>query len=75
MFTIIGGFIPLSPFFFLEPRTALISSIAVTVLLFIFLGVYTAKLSNLNILKYSIKMVFFAIVTASACFLVRYLVG
>ncbi|MGM0567843.1 MAG: VIT1/CCC1 transporter family protein [Elusimicrobiota bacterium] len=75
IFTIVGGFIPLTPFFFFIPRTALISSIAVTLLLFAFLGVYTAKISKLNILYYSIKMVFFAIVTASACFLVRYLMS
>lgn len=73
--TIAGGFIPLTPFFFLPPRTALISSISITVLLFALLGVYTAKLSDLNILKYSIKMVFFAGVTAAACFLVRHLIS
>lgn len=72
--TIIGGAIPLAPFFFLEGNVALFSSIGVTLCLFIGLGVYTGYVSKKSIFMSCIKMVLFGIITALVCFSVRYII-
>ncbi|MCF7874820.1 MAG: VIT1/CCC1 transporter family protein [Candidatus Omnitrophica bacterium] len=72
--TLLGGVIPLLPFFLLKAKQALMASIIVTLLLFVVLGVYYGRLSKKNIIISGLKMAFIALVTAGVCFLIRILI-
>lgn len=72
--TVVGGIVPLAPFFFLEGFIALLTSIGVTLCLFIGLGIYTGNVTKDSIFISCLKMVTFGILTALACFLIRYII-
>ena len=76
---IVDGFSPamaamavVSPFFlshfgFIEPEIAFYSCIFLTLLILTLLGIYLAKISDENLLKYGIMMLFVGIITAVIC--------
>jgi len=72
--TVLGGIIPIIPFLFIEGIKALFLSMIITFLLFLSLGVYTARLSRKSILISCFKLIFFAGMTVFVCFLMRYIV-
>ncbi len=69
--TIIGGMIPVIPFLFIEPATALIVSIIIVLLLLFGLGVYVGKVSRDNMILSGIKLVVFGIITAGMVFVLQ----
>jgi len=68
---IIGGGIPLSPYFFLEMKGAIICSIVITLIALFALGVFTSHFSKRNPIKAGFEM--FALATFAA--VVGYVVG
>lgn len=65
--SIIGGLIPVMPFFFLDISPALAVSVCAVTLLAAVLGAYTGYFSRENIVLSSIKMMFFTLATAGIC--------
>jgi predicted membrane protein (TIGR00267 family) len=71
--SIVGGIIPVFPFFIMGVREALILSIGLVTLLAAILGGYTGYFSKENIFYSVIKMVFFTLATAGVCALIIFL--
>ncbi len=69
--TILGGFVPIIPFFLLAPAQALWVSITAVVVLMALLGVLVGKISKENILWSMAKMVIFTAATAGVLLLVQ----
>ena len=53
----ISGFIPIFPYVIFEARSALLTSIIVSLFALFVLGLLSARVSHINILKNSIRMV------------------
>jgi vacuolar iron transporter family protein len=68
---IVGGLIPLTPYFIFETGTSIVVSISVTVVSLFALGAYVAKYSKRNWLKSGMEM--FALASVAA--IIGYLVG
>ncbi len=71
--TIIGGIIPIIPFFLMHPAQATLVAIGTVLLLLVILGVYLGKISKENIILSAIKMVVLGIVIALLSFGVQYI--
>ncbi|MFW5755098.1 MAG: VIT1/CCC1 transporter family protein [Tangfeifania sp.] len=65
--SIIGGLIPLFPFFFLDIVPGLYVSIGMVTLIASILGAYTAYVSSENMISGIVKMMVFTLVTAGIC--------
>jgi predicted membrane protein (TIGR00267 family) len=68
----IAAMIVISPFFMvnfnlISSEIAFFSSIAMTLLILSLLGVYLAKISDENMIKYGIQMLFVGVITAFIC--------
>ncbi len=77
--TIGGALIPVIPFvlapvFLISERTALLSSVVFSLLLFAFLGVYVGRVTKENIVLSALKMASFAGITAAVATLIRMLI-
>jgi VIT1/CCC1 family predicted Fe2+/Mn2+ transporter len=53
---VVASFVPLAPYVFLRSVAALVSSIVLAILVLFGLGMTSAKLSNINLLKSGLKM-------------------
>ncbi len=69
--TISGSVIPVLPFFILPALQALEWSVAVTLALFFFLGIYIGRISRENLALSGFKMVLFAGATAGIAALIK----
>jgi len=68
----LAAMIVISPFFLvnfnlISSEIAFFSSITITLLILSLLGVYLAKISDENMIKYGIQMLFVGVITASIC--------
>jgi predicted membrane protein (TIGR00267 family) len=72
--SIVGGIIPVFPFFIMGVREALVLSIVLVTLLAAVLGGYTGYFSKENIFYSVVKMVFFTLLTAGICALIILLI-
>ncbi len=70
--TIIGGFIPVLPFIFLDPGQALLWSVLSTVLTLFVLGAYIGKVSKKWIILSGLKLMILGILTALLVHLIQY---
>lgn len=70
-FTLVGGIIPIIPFLFLDIFSAVVTAIAMVVLLTASLGIYTGRYSKENMLVVGTKMGVFALITAGVCIAVE----
>ncbi len=68
--TLVGAFLPLLPYFWLNIHVALIVSLILAIIILAVVGVYKAKTTMGNPLKSSIEMVFIGIGTALAGYLI-----
>lgn len=76
----LAAMLVVSPFFFVYPgiiviEIAFISCIILTLLVLTLLGVYLAKISEENMIKYGIQMLIVGTITASLCVLTSVLLG
>jgi len=76
----LAAMLVVSPFFLVEfsilpVETAFILCIATTLLLLVFLGVYLAKVSDENMIKYGLQMLLVGVLTATLCVLSSLLLG
>ena len=72
--TMVGGLIPVTPYFFLDPATALMVSIGMVMIVLFGLGAYVGSLSRENLLLSGIRLAVFGAVTAALVFALQNLI-
>ena len=73
--TLIGSFVPLTPFFFLHIRPAIISSLILSIFVLFFVGIYKAKVTVGKPSKSGLQMVLIGMGAALAGYLIGLLFG
>ncbi len=73
--TIVGGAIPIIPYVFVSPGTAVIISVIAVVLVTFGLGIYLGKVSRRNLLFSGLKMAVFAMIVAAVVYFVEELIS
>ena len=69
--SLVGGALPIAPFFVLPMDVALYAAVAAVALIAGYLGYYTARLSRENLLGGVLKMIVFTLATAGICALIQ----
>ncbi|MCX6795470.1 MAG: VIT1/CCC1 transporter family protein [Candidatus Falkowbacteria bacterium] len=72
---LVGSFVPLLPFFFLPIKTAVISSLIISAIVLLFVGIYKAKTTVGNPLKTGLQMVLIGMGAALAGYFIGHLFG
>lgn len=72
---LIGSFVPLTPFFFLGIRSAVICSLIVSAITLFFVGIYKAKVTIGNPFKSGVQMVAIGMSAALAGYFIGHLLG
>ena len=67
----LGALIPILPFFFLEQLVALLTSISLSLIVLLFLGIYIGKITKENILLAGVKMVAIGVAVAIIIWFIR----
>jgi VIT1/CCC1 family predicted Fe2+/Mn2+ transporter len=73
--TLIGSFVPITPYFFAPIKTALWISLAVSVIILFLMGVYKAKLTTRAHLKDGLRMVLVGMTAALAGYFIGHLLS
>lgn len=72
--TILGGVVPVTPFFIFPSETAMTIAISLVLIMLFFLGVYLGRISKENLVLSAIKMVVLGVLVALASYGIQYLV-
>ncbi|MGM5484262.1 MAG: VIT1/CCC1 transporter family protein [Nanobdellota archaeon] len=73
-FSLVGGVLPILPFFFMDTSIAIYGSVALVTIMAAYLGVYTGKHSKENLFMSSLKMIIFTLATAGICALIQFVI-
>jgi predicted membrane protein (TIGR00267 family) len=72
--TVVGGSVPVLPYFFLPTSQAIFVALGLVISLIFFVGIYLGVVSRRNILFSALKMVIFVVVIAVAVYLIQSLI-
>jgi predicted membrane protein (TIGR00267 family) len=75
MATMIGGLVPVAPFFFLSNSAAMLLSVIGSLLVMMTLGAWTGYTSRQGALRAGCKFLVLGILTAIACFMIHHLIA
>ena len=74
LFSLIGGILPILPFFFFDMGSAVYIAAALVTALAGFLGYFTSRFSKENMMWSIVKMVGFTLLTAIICVAIQYVI-
>ncbi|MFO8074215.1 MAG: VIT1/CCC1 transporter family protein [Polyangia bacterium] len=74
VFSLLGGVVPIAPFFFLPLDSAVYAAVLLVALIAAFLGAYTARLSKESFFFGILKMIAFTLATAGICALIQFVI-
>lgn len=73
--TMVGGLIPILPFFFLTGAVAMLLSMIGSLVVMLTLGAWTGYASHQGALRSGVRLLMLGIITASACFMIHHLIA
>ena len=73
--TIIGGAIPIAPYLFVSPGTAVFIAVTAVVIVTFGLGIYLGRISRRNLVLSGLKMAMFAVIVAVVVYFIEQLIS